>query len=96
VDGSNGNRRLHAIVKGRVQGVSFRFHTQEEAGRLGLVGWVKNVADGSVELEAEGPAADLETLVAWLHQGPATAQVSGVEIRWERARGGDDGFRISH
>jgi acylphosphatase len=72
--------RLHAIVYGRVQGVSFRFYTRDEADALGLTGWVANRDDGSVEVVAEGPRAMLDRLAAWLQHGPPTARVTNVQI----------------
>jgi acylphosphatase len=73
---------LHAIVRGHVQGVYFRSATQETAERLGLTGWVRNRAEGTVEVEAEGPRAALDELVRFLHRGPPGARVSAVEIKW--------------
>ena len=62
--------RLHATVNGRVQGVGFRQATQKQALTLGLVGWVANQTDGSVEVVAEGPRPQLQRLVGWLHDVP--------------------------
>lgn len=70
---------VRAVIRGRVQGVSFRWATQEEAERLGVKGWVRNRPDGTVELWAEGDPAAVETLVAWCGKGPPAARVSGVE-----------------
>lgn len=75
------NKRIHASVTGRVQGVCFRYATREEALRLGLRGWFRNRADGSVELESEGEAAAVDELLVWLHNGPATALVWQVSCR---------------
>lgn len=66
-------------VTGRVQGVFYRASTQARAQELGLTGWVRNCADGSVELEASGDAEALRQLEGWLWQGPERAQVSAVE-----------------
>jgi len=74
--------RLHAIVHGRVQGVSFRFYTRDEADALGLTGWVANQDDGSVEVVAEGPRAMLDRLAAWLQHGPPAARVTNVQINF--------------
>ena len=74
--------RVRAVVRGRVQGVGYRASTQHEGARLGLAGWVRNLPDGSVELEAEGPRAALEALLAWCAVGPLGARVVGVEPRW--------------
>lgn len=71
---------LHALVSGRVQGVGFRWHTHARARELGLRGWVANLADGRVEVYAEGEASDLDALVAWLHRGPGAARVEKVDV----------------
>ena len=68
--------RFH--VTGRVQGVGFRWFVVKEARALGLAGYVRNLADGSVEVVAEGEAAALERLAAALAHGPAAARVAGV------------------
>jgi acylphosphatase len=67
-------------VRGRVQGVGFRASAAHEARRLGLDGWVRNLPDGSVELEASGTPAAVDALVAWLGQGPRGARVTGVDV----------------
>lgn len=72
------SERLHAIVSGRVQGVNFRYYTQQAAARLNLRGWVRNLADGSVETVAEGPEAGLEAFERFLRQGPPSAVVDEV------------------
>ena len=71
-------RRVHAIVSGRVQGVSYRASTADEAQGLGLTGWVRNLPDGNVELEAEGPADAVASLLAWCKNGPPAARVTNV------------------
>ena len=73
-------RHVHAVVTGKVQGVWFRKGTQHEARRLGLSGWVRNLPDGRVELEARGPSGDVAALVAWLHEGTPAARVDHVEV----------------
>ena len=83
-------------VRGRVQGVSYRWSTVKEAERLGLSGWVRNLADGDVELEAEGPEAALEALTAWCHEGPPGARVTSMEVTWLAPTGDARGFRITH
>ena len=75
--------QLHAIVRGRVQGVNFRSSTVTQASRLGLSGWVRNQADGSVEVVAQGPRPALEQLLLFLQQGPHGARVSGVAPDWQ-------------
>ncbi len=71
---------LRARVTGRVQGVGFRWSAVNEARRLGLRGRVRNAADGSVEVEAEGDAGALAEFFAWLRRGPSGAWVTGVEV----------------
>ena len=66
------------VVLGRVQGVYFRHSTRLEALRLKLRGTARNLPDGSVEVLAQGPAAAMEELRAWLHDGPAQARVDEV------------------
>lgn len=66
-------------VRGRVQGVGFRWSTRAEARKLGLVGWVRNESDGSVRAAAAGPGDGLDALERWLGEGPAAARVEAVE-----------------
>lgn len=86
--------RLHLFVEGRVQGVYYRASAAEEALRLGLVGWVRNLRDGRVELVAEGPQASLEALLAWSRRGPPTAGVRAVDAHWSEPVGGMAGFGV--
>ncbi|MEP6495178.1 MAG: acylphosphatase [bacterium] len=71
--------RLHVAVRGRVQGVGFRWFVGELARRLDLAGWVRNRADGSVEVAADGDDHAVETLRAALGQGPHGAGVASVD-----------------
>jgi acylphosphatase len=70
--------RVRLIIEGRVHGVWFRESTRREANRLGLTGWVKNRADGTVGVLMEGPEEKVEKLVAWCRHGPPAADVRGV------------------
>lgn len=69
------NIRVHLIVEGRVQGVWFRESTRIKAEELNVKGWVKNRADGSVEIVAEGADEDIRKLIEWCHEGPPYAAV---------------------
>ncbi|MGA3058239.1 MAG: acylphosphatase [Candidatus Limnocylindrales bacterium] len=74
--------RLEANVRGRVQGVGFRYFVLAHATRLGLTGWVANEQDGSVYCVAEGPRGDLDLLLEKLHEGPASSIVELVLEDW--------------
>jgi acylphosphatase len=71
--------RMHLAVFGRVQGVGFRWFTERSATRLGLAGWVRNRADGSVELEAAGNPDAMAALQQALRAGPPGARVDRIE-----------------
>jgi len=86
--------RFRAIVRGRVQGVGFRYFTQREASALGLTGYVRNRWDGTVEVVAEGPRQALERLLARLRLGPRSAYVEEVSVEWGEARGEYGFFHI--
>jgi acylphosphatase len=86
--------RLDARVTGRVHGVGFRYFVFREAQALGLVGWVANLPDGSVECVAEGPRDRLEALVDRLGEGPAAAIVEGVSTAWMPATGAFGAFGV--
>ena len=88
-------RRVHCIVTGIVQGVGFRYHTRDEAVRLGLRGLVRNLDDGSVEVVAEGAEEALRQLVTWLGRGPRSARVDHVDTEWGAATGQYHDFRIA-
>lgn len=67
------------IVSGRVQGVGFRYATLQEARRLGVTGWVRNLPDGQVEVLAQADAPALERFATWLRRGPPGARVTDLE-----------------
>lgn len=71
--------QLRAVVHGRVQNVSFRAYASDEARKLRLSGWVRNEADGTVQVNAVGPRSALDALLAWLWQGSPLAGVTQVE-----------------
>jgi len=87
--------RLHLFISGRVQGVGFRAHTQREAERLGVYGWVRNLPDGRVELVAEGEPAPVDQLVNWCRSGPDRAGVTNVRVERE-APVGESAFSIHY
>ena len=78
---------FYACIRGRVQGVGFRYSAFREAGRLGLTGWVRNAADGAVEVWAEGPSETLGLFLAWLHRGPQFSRVDSVDKEDKEPKG---------
>lgn len=68
------------VVRGKVQGVFFRDSARREAQRLGVFGWVRNGADGTVELHVEGSADAVEAMMRWCREGPRHAEVAGVKV----------------
>jgi acylphosphatase len=86
--------RLHAIVRGVVQGVGFRYFVIQKSRARGLTGYVVNRRDGSVEVVAEGPRDRLEDLVNDLRDGPRSGIVTDVAADWRRASGEFDGFDV--
>ncbi|RJP31161.1 MAG: acylphosphatase [Candidatus Omnitrophota bacterium] len=92
----NKNKRIHAFVSGRVQGVGFRYFVERRAQSLGLVGEVRNLGDGRVEVVAEGEEATLKELIAILQRGPsALAHVASVDVQWSEAFGRHRDFSIA-
>lgn len=90
--------RIRAIVtiKGLVQGVAFRHHTVQQAQRLGVSGWVKNLAGGDVQGCFEGEEEAVDALVTWCHHGPSRARVDRVILEREHYRGEFDGFDVRY
>lgn len=78
--GERGEKTVRCLVGGRVQGVFFRAATAEQARRLGLSGWAKNLPDGRVEVVAAGPANAVAELAQWLWTGPPAARVASVSV----------------
>jgi len=86
--------RLHAKVKGRVQGVGFRYYVMNAAVELGLTGWVRNRRDGSVEVLAEGDLDHIKSLVRALERGSRSSAVREVKTRLQPASGEFDSFFV--
>ena len=89
-------RQARIIVRGIVQGVAFRAYTRAEAERLGLRGYVRNCADCSVEIVAEGEDGPLLDLIAWTRHGPPAAVVEQVEVSYAEPTSALIGFTIRH
>jgi acylphosphatase len=87
-------RAVEAVVHGRVQGVGFRWFVLRQAAVLDVSGWVANELDGAVRVVAEGPAEDVELLLAALREGPAGADVTEVSVTEHPATGGFERFTV--
>lgn len=79
--------RRRLLIRGRVQGVAFRFATREAAARAGISGWVRNLADGSVEAVLEGPPEAVARAEAFCRRGPPAARVESVDASDEPPEG---------
>jgi acylphosphatase len=88
--------RAYLRIYGLVQGVFFRSSMREVAWRLGVTGWVRNLPDGSVEAVVEGPKEAVLKIIDWAHEGPPSARVEKVEVRWEKYKGEFNDFRIRY
>ena len=86
--------RLTVRVTGVVQGVGYRYHVARRAHEHGINGWVKNRADGSIEVEAVGPKHLLEDFLSYVRIGPAGAHVAGVDVHWTDDDPKYEGFDI--
>lgn len=84
----------HILVRGRVQGVGFRWFVYKEAQQLELTGSVRNLPNGAVEVEVEGEKSAVERLIQRLHQGPVFAKVSDVQVEWLPGTKGYRSFTI--
>jgi acylphosphatase len=73
----------HVVVRGRVQGVGFRYSLREEALRRGVSGWTRNRRDGTVEAVVQGEQDDVDAVIGWARRGPPSADVSDVEVTEE-------------
>lgn len=89
-------RRVHIVVNGLVQGVGFRYFTFRKAKELGLTGFVKNLPDGTVEVEAEGEQGMLQELIDAIKIGPRSAVVNEVNTDWNTFTGEYDQFRVQY
>lgn len=87
-------KRVRIIVEGKVQGVFFRQSTKEIANSLGLSGFVRNLLNGNVEVEAEGDDLDVEKLIEWLKKGPPLAKVTKLNFENLPLTNDKSGFKI--
>ncbi len=88
--------RLHVYITGRVQGVFFRAHTQDQARLLSLCGWVRNLPDGRVEAVFEGEVEKVMEMLKWCHRGPPASHVTKVEEVWDEKEEWFTNFEIRY
>ncbi|MFQ6107333.1 MAG: acylphosphatase [Thermoplasmata archaeon] len=88
--------RAHIFFHGRVQGVFFRANTESKARELGLVGWVRNLPDGTVESVFEGPRETIEKIVEWCKTSQPYAKVTEARVEWEDFRGEFSSFEVRY
>lgn len=88
-------KRVHVIVEGKVQGVFFRDFTRKQANRFRVMGWVRNLMDGRVEIMAEGEEEDLKSFLEEVKKGPPLAIVEKIDIDWMEFKGEFQDFRIT-
>lgn len=79
--------RAHVVISGRVQGVGYRYSTMDEAHRLGVNGWVRNLPDRRVEAVFEGSREVVEEMICWCHKGPSGAVVKDVAVAYSEPEG---------
>ena len=84
----------HIVVKGFVQGVGFRYFVYRQASKLGLSGYVRNLYNGEVEIEAFGERSALEEFIKEVKVGPSAAHVSDMKIEWKNYESKNNGFEI--
>jgi acylphosphatase len=89
-------KSVKVIIHGRVQGVGFRYFTQKNASRLGVVGWVRNRADGTVEIHAEGQESTLKQFLSRVKKGPSHADVTDVKVTWGEPTERYSSFQVTY
>lgn len=89
-------KRIHVFYSGRVQGVGFRITAEEHAQEYGIVGWVRNLRDGRVELIAEAEETALQQLLQAIRTGPMKNFINQIEISWSNATDTFDEFEIRY
>jgi acylphosphatase len=75
--------QARVLIDGRLQGINFRYLTQEKANQLGLVGFVRTLADGRIEIEVQGGKAQIEQLLEWCQQEPHSSHIKSILFRYD-------------
>ena len=82
------------IIEGRLQGYNFRYTTQQQATKLGLVGFIRNLSDGRIEIEAQGDKDSVEKLLAWCQQEPHSSNIRNILYRFDEPSKGYTEFML--
>ncbi len=88
--------RVHVYISGRVQGVAFRYNTRSRARSIGVNGWVRNLTDGRVECEFEGPEESVNAMLNFCREGPRLADVRDLEVERMEYSGEYSGFEVRY
>jgi acylphosphatase len=75
--------RVRILIEGRLQAMNFRYHTQQQAKKLGLTGFVRTLSDGRIEIEAQGDEDNVEQLLGWCQGGPQSSQIKSILYRYD-------------
>ncbi len=76
-------KRIRILVEGRLQGVNFRYYTQQQAQMLGLSGFVRNLSDGRIEIDAQGDDENVEKMLVWCQEGPQSGNLKSILFRYD-------------
>ncbi len=87
---------MRCVVSGKVQAVAYRAFVEAAAAELGIVGYARNLPDGTVEVLAQGDPSILKEFVEYLHEGSLLAEVEGVAVEWASVKKPLDDFSIRH
>lgn len=86
--------RARILIEGRLHGLNFRYKTQQQAENLGLVGFVRNLSDGRIEIEAQGDESKVEQLLNWCQQEPHSNSIRNILFRYEEPNKGYTDFML--
>lgn len=75
--------RARILIEGRLQAMNFRFHTQQQAKKLDLVGFVRSLSDGRIEIEVQGGKDNIRKLLAWCQEEPQSSQIKSIFYRYD-------------
>ena len=88
--------QYHLYLSGRVQGVSFRYYTKKKADGIGVVGWVRNLPDGRVEVVCSGEKEEISKFIKWCQTGPKSARVDSIDLYKEKIDNNYLDFKIRY